>query len=124
MGVACGRASDNRKKGGGKLPRSKGEILRRPLRRTPQDRNPLSDSKRGPSLPMVAQDRHASSHVSLAITATPPPGFFVSVASKGLSVYVSGLESTLAGISISVASKGVRRGMIFHPSPDQVRTGP
>ncbi len=34
-----------------------------------------------------------------------PPLFFISVASKGLSVYVSGLESTLAGISISVDSK-------------------
>jgi hypothetical protein len=32
--------------------------------------------------------------------------FFVSVASKGLTVYVSGLESTLAAISISVDSKG------------------
>jgi hypothetical protein len=31
--------------------------------------------------------------------------FFVSVASKGLSVYVSGLESTLAGITTSVDSK-------------------
>jgi hypothetical protein len=37
-----------------------------------------------------------------------PPGFFVSVASKEFSVSVSGLESTLAGISISVASKGLR----------------
>src|SRR5229473_2206579 len=33
--------------------------------------------------------------------------FFVSVASKGLRVYVSGLESTLADTSISVDSKGV-----------------
>src|SRR5229473_962891 len=41
---------------------------------------------------------------------TPPPGFFVSVASKGLRVYVSGLESTLAGISTSVDSKEVARG--------------
>jgi hypothetical protein len=31
--------------------------------------------------------------------------FSVSVASKGLRVYVSGLESTLAGISIGVDSK-------------------
>ena len=37
----------------------------------------------------------------------PPPVFFVSVASKGLNVHVSGLESTVAGISISVDSKGV-----------------
>ena len=36
----------------------------------------------------------------------PSPWFSVSVASKGLRVYVSGLESTLAGISISVDSKG------------------
>src|SRR5713226_6460103 len=35
------------------------------------------------------------------------PWFFVSVASKGLRVCVSGLESTLAGISTSVDSKGV-----------------
>jgi hypothetical protein len=40
--------------------------------------------------------------------ADPPPGFFVSVASKGLRVHVSGLESTLAGIPISVDSKGLR----------------
>ena len=33
--------------------------------------------------------------------------FFVSVAYKGLRVHVSGLESTLAGISISVDSKWV-----------------
>jgi hypothetical protein len=32
--------------------------------------------------------------------------FFISVASKGLIVNVSGLESTLAGISASVDSKG------------------
>jgi hypothetical protein len=31
--------------------------------------------------------------------------FFIGVASKGLRVYVSGLESTLASISISVDSK-------------------
>ena len=33
--------------------------------------------------------------------------FFVSVASKGLMVYVSGLESTLARISISVILNGL-----------------
>ncbi len=32
--------------------------------------------------------------------------FFISVASKELRAYVSGLESTLAGIPISVDSKG------------------
>ncbi len=35
--------------------------------------------------------------------------FFVSVASKGLRICVSGLESTLAGTSISVDSKGSYR---------------
>ena len=44
--------------------------------------------------------------------------FFISVASKGLRVYVSGLESTLTGISISVDSKWVRGGMISHRSED------
>ena len=38
--------------------------------------------------------------------AAPLRLFFISVASKGLNVYVSGLESTLAGISTSVDSKG------------------
>jgi hypothetical protein len=38
------------------------------------------------------------------------PGFFVSVASKGLTVYANGLESTLAGTSIGVDSKEVARG--------------
>ncbi len=32
--------------------------------------------------------------------------FFVSVASKGLMIDVSGLESTLAGAQVSVDSKG------------------
>jgi hypothetical protein len=41
------------------------------------------------------------------MTAPPPPCILVSVASKGLRILVSGLESTLAGISISVDSKGV-----------------
>jgi len=36
----------------------------------------------------------------------PFPLFFISVASKGFRVYVSGLESTLVGISLSVDSKG------------------
>src|SRR5229473_8524940 len=40
----------------------------------------------------------------------PLPWFFVSVASKGFSVYVSGLESTLAGIPTSVDSKEVAGG--------------
>jgi len=37
----------------------------------------------------------------------PTPLSFLSVASKGLKVYVSGLESTLAGLSIRVDSKGL-----------------
>ena len=37
----------------------------------------------------------------------PTPLFFVSVASKGFSVCVSSLESTLAGWFISVAAKGL-----------------
>ena len=36
----------------------------------------------------------------------PYPLFFVSVASKGFGVSVSGLETTLRGISVSVDSKG------------------
>jgi hypothetical protein len=37
------------------------------------------------------------------------PVFFVSVASKGLSFPVNPLESTLMGILVSVADKGLRR---------------
>jgi hypothetical protein len=37
------------------------------------------------------------------------PLFFVSVASKELSIPVSRLESTLRGIVVSVADKGLRR---------------
>jgi len=37
----------------------------------------------------------------------PPPVFFLSVADKGLSCCVSGLESTDAGGFVSVDSKGV-----------------
>jgi hypothetical protein len=60
----------------------------------------------------------------LAILA-PLPRFFISVASKGLSVYVSGLESTLTGISISVDSKGayiapnLRKNPGISPDRDQ-----
>src|SRR6266852_6367847 len=50
---------------------------------------------------------------------SPSPWFSVSVASKGLRVCVSGLESTLAGISISVDSKRARGGMISHRSEDR-----
>ncbi len=51
--------------------------------------------------------------------AYPPPMFLVSVASKELRVCVSGLESTLTGIPISVDSKWVRGGMISHRSEDR-----
>jgi hypothetical protein len=64
--------------------------------------------ERGPSLPMVARDRHASPHVWLTITGPHPPMFFVSVASTGLRDSVSGLESTLAGTPVSVDFKWVR----------------
>src|SRR5260370_34844408 len=48
----------------------------------------------------------------------PTPRFFVSVASKGLRVYVRGLESTVADTSISVDSKGVSGDMILHRPED------
>jgi hypothetical protein len=38
----------------------------------------------------------------------PPPAFFVSVDSEGFRLVVSCLESTLAGLFVSVASKRVR----------------
>jgi hypothetical protein len=38
----------------------------------------------------------------------PSPQFFVSVASKGFIFSVSSLESTLMGMSVSVADKGLR----------------
>ena len=41
------------------------------------------------------------------------PLFFVSVASKGVSLAVSLLFATLAGISISVAAKGVRGAVLL-----------
>src|SRR5260370_23639813 len=44
--------------------------------------------------------------------------FFVSVASKGVRVYVSGLESTLAGSSLGVDFKWVRDETIPHWSED------
>jgi hypothetical protein len=60
---------------------------------------------------VVVQDRQPSSAVWLAIRLTlpHPPRFFVSVASKGFRLGVSGLESTLAGVHVSVASKEVVR---------------
>ena len=41
--------------------------------------------------------------------------FLISVASKGLSVFVSGLESTLTGISISVDSKRLSLEIVDPP---------
>src|SRR6266702_1552143 len=81
----------------------------------------LQSSKRDPSLPMVVQDRHPSSGVVWLTITDPPPMFFVSVASKGLNVYVSGLESTLAGISISVDSKWVSLAMNLSSGEAKVR---
>jgi hypothetical protein len=43
--------------------------------------------------------------VAPRLTGDPTP-FFVSVADKGLGAGVSGLESTVAGISVSIDSKG------------------
>jgi hypothetical protein len=48
--------------------------------------------------------------LSLSVTSESPlPLFFVSVASKELRLPVSRLESTLMGILVSVADKGLRR---------------
>jgi hypothetical protein len=54
----------------------------------------------------VVNGASAVAEVWLTITA-PAPLFFVSVASKGFRVPISGLESTLAGGHVSVASKEV-----------------
>jgi len=81
-----------------------------------------SDAKRGPSLPLVARDRHASSHVWLTIT-PPPPMFFVSVDSRGFRFVVSCLESTLVGWLVSVAFKWVRAGTIWRGFSQEARCG-
>ncbi len=49
--------------------------------------------------------------------------FFVSVASKGLRVRVSGLESTLTRVSISVDSKWVSLAMNLSSGEAKVRQG-
>src|SRR5712691_9261600 len=85
-------------------------------------RPPHSKVVREILLSMVVQDRHPSSGVWLTIT-DPPPMFFVSVASKGLNVYVSGLESTLARISNSVDSKWVSLAMNLSSGEAKVRQG-
>jgi hypothetical protein len=51
--------------------------------------------------------RISLSEIWLTITG-PHPLFFVSVASKGFSAYVSSLKSTLMGSFASVDSKGLR----------------
>jgi hypothetical protein len=66
-----------------------GEVLRRDA---PHERNPSSD-------------------VWLTITG-PLPVILVNVASKRLSVCVSGLESTLTGWFVNVAFKWVRKGVV------------
>lgn len=60
--------------------------------------------------------QHQRFPASLSFLGHPP--VFHKCASKGLSVCVSGLESTLTGISISVDSKWVRGAMIPHRSED------
>ena len=49
---------------------------------------------------------------SSIVRCLPSPMFFVSVASKGFRVCVSGLESTLAGWFVSVAFKWVRETVV------------
>ena len=51
----------------------------------------------------------------------PPPGFFVSVASKGFRNYVSGLESTLANISTSVDSKELTIGLELCKTDEELK---
>jgi len=81
-----------------------------------------STEKRDPSLAMVVPGWTFSlvamllttetlHRVWLTITALLPV-FFISAASKRLGVYVSGLESTLAGWFVSVASKWVSEGVV------------
>jgi hypothetical protein len=47
--------------------------------------------------------------IGIGMSLSPPPEFFVSVASKGLSDAVSLLFATLVGKFISVASKGLTK---------------
>src|SRR5260370_26219546 len=59
-------------------------------------------------MPSKRRRQAASLQRGFQLTATsPPPGFFVSVASKGFIQAVSLLFATLAARSISVASKGL-----------------
>ena len=47
-----------------------------------------------------------------AVVSIPHPLFFVSVADKGVSVAVSGLESTVTGCRVSVDSSRLRRAKV------------
>ena len=76
-------------------------------------RNPRSGLKRDPSS-RCSSGQISSSEIWLTITGPPSPWFSVSVASKGLRFCASGLESTLAGISISVDSKSLSAGWFCH----------
>src|SRR5579859_1999316 len=52
--------------------------------------------------------RRRESGTELALRGGPPPQFFVNVASKGLRIAISALESTLAGGCSLVDSKEVK----------------
>lgn len=72
---------------------------------------PRKPSKAG-SLGLVAEQAGSVVQRILVNHNRPTPSLFVvSVASKGLSVLLSGLESTLTGTRISVASKRVRQAL-------------
>src|SRR2546427_5043863 len=62
---------------------------------------------REPPLQVHAPDRREAVRIFWFNNNCPLPLFFVSVASKGFRVCVSGLESTLAGAFVSVDSKGL-----------------
>src|SRR6266849_2895680 len=63
--------------------------------------------------PSKRRRQAASLQRGFQLTATsPPPGFFVNVASKGFIQAVSLLFATLAARSISVASKGLMGGSV------------
>ena len=59
------------------------------------------------SIALAASGRGSGQEVScfLVDNSWPPPRIFISGASKGFRVLASGLESTLASISVSVDSK-------------------
>src|SRR5690242_4256897 len=58
---------------------------------------------------MGLPQRHRDTEWEASCRGDPPP-LFVSVASKGFSVFVSVVFATLAGRLISVADKGLREG--------------